>query len=99
MQALLDTSKVSESVKTATMQAASDILKTETNFGATFAEALSHYIPEPSLMAQLIADNITETTALTAETQRTGQPVCTQYLRDGDDGGRSNRDTPIRSAG
>ena len=66
---ILDASTVSESVKTATMQAVSDILKTETNFGATFAEAFSNYIPPPSLMAQLIADKVAETTALTAQTQ------------------------------
>ena len=66
---ILDASTVSELVKTATMQAASDILKFEGDFGTTFAEALSHYIPEPSLMAELIAEKITETAALTADTQ------------------------------
>ena len=66
---ILDVSTVSALVKTATMQAASDILKVETNFGTTFAEALSHYIPPPSLIAQLIADKVTETAALTADTQ------------------------------
>ena len=66
---ILDASTVSELVKTATMEAAASILKLETDFGTTFAEALSHYIPEPSLMAQLIAEKITETAALVTETQ------------------------------
>ena len=66
---ILDASTVSALVKTATMEAASSILKVETNFGTTFAEALSNYIPPPSLIAQLIADKVTETAALTADTQ------------------------------
>ena len=74
---ILDVSTVSELVKTATMQAAGSILKLETNFGTTFAEAIINYIPPPSLMAQLIADKITETAALTAST----------IARGGQDGG------------
>ena len=66
---ILDASTVSELVKTATLEAATSILKFEGDYGTTFAEALSHYIPPPSLMAQLIADKVTETAALTAETQ------------------------------
>ena len=66
---ILDVSTVSELVKTATMEAAASILQLETDFGTTFAEALSHYIPPPSLMATLIAEKVAETAALTAETQ------------------------------
>ena len=43
----LDTSTVSEMVKTATLKAATSILKFEGDYGTTFAEALSHYIPQP----------------------------------------------------
>ena len=66
---ILDASTVSELVKTATIEASASILKFEGDYGTTFAEALSHYIPPPSLMAQLIADKVTETAALTTETQ------------------------------
>ena len=74
----MDASTVSELVKTATMEAATSILKSEGDYGTTFAEALSHYIPEPSLMAQLIAEKITETAALAADTQGQVNQILTQ---------------------
>ena len=77
---ILDVSTVSELVKTATMQAASDILKLETNFGTTFAEALSNYIPEPSLMAGLIADRVVELSQLTAGAIQAPQVISQQPI-------------------
>ena len=62
---ILDASTVSELVRTATLEASASILKFEGDYGATFAEALSNYIPPPSLMAQLIAEKVAETSVLT----------------------------------
>ena len=66
---ILDKSTVTELVKTATLEASASILNLEGDFGTTFAEALSHYIPEPSLMATLIAQKVAETATLTTQTQ------------------------------